>query len=360
MSRRELTVAGRRIGPGHPVYIVAELSANHNRSYNRAVELIEAARDAGADAVKLQTYTPDTMTIDCSNEFFRIGAGSVWEGRTFYELYTEAWTPWDWHPRLKAHAEGIGLQLFSTPFDQTAVTFLDDLDVPVFKVASFEVIDLSLIRAIAATGKPMIISTGMASRDEVAQAVSTARTTGTEDLALLRCTSAYPARPDEADLRTIPDLADRFDVVAGLSDHTMGIAVPVAAVALGACIVEKHFTLSRRDPGPDSSFSLEPVEFARMVEAVRVAEQSLGTVRYGPREGEEPSLASRRSLFVVEDIQPGECFTVDNLRSIRPGYGLPPAELDAILGRRAARKIERGTPMSWDLVAPVEGAADAD
>ena len=359
MSGVEIRIGERRVGADHPVYIVAELSANHNQSYRRAEELIDAAREAGADAVKLQTYTPDTMTIDCSNEYFRIGPGSIWEGRTFYELHSEAWTPWDWHRGLKDHAEKRGLDFFSTPFDPTAVAFLHELDVPVFKIASFEVTDVALIRAIAATGKPMIVSTGMASREEVAQAVSTARAAGATELALLRCTSAYPARPEEADLRTIPDLAERYGVVAGLSDHTLGIAVPVAAVALGASIVEKHFTLSRDEPGPDSAFSLEPAEFTRMVDAVRVAEQALGTIRYGHREGERPSLSSRRSLFVVEDVDRGEQFTPDNLRCIRPGFGLAPAELDGLFGRRAARKIDRGTPMSWDLVAPVDEAEDA-
>lgn len=350
MKQSELTIAGRSIGPGHPVYVIAELSANHNQSFDRAQKLIDIAKQVGADAVKLQTYTPDTMTIDCTNEYFRIGKGTIWEGKTLYELYSEAATPWEWHADLKDHTERLGLDFFSTPFDITAVEFLEGLDVPAYKVASFEVVDLRLIQAIAETGKPMIISTGMASREEIEQAVVMARRAGSTDLALLRCTSAYPSRPDEADLRTIPDLARRFDVVAGLSDHTLGIAVPVAAVSLGAYIVEKHLTLSRSDPGPDSAFSLEPQEFARMTEAVRIAEEALGSIRYGHCEGEVPSLAFRRSLFVVEDVKQDERFTTENVRCIRPGHGLAPAEIEEILGRRASRNIERGTPISWDLV----------
>jgi len=346
----EMRIGSRRIATGEPVLIVAELSANHHQSLETAIEMIEAAHKAGADAVKVQTYTPDTMTIDCAAEHFRIGKGTPWEGRTLYDLYAEAYTPWKWQPELKRAANDRGLIFFSTPFDITAVDFLEDMGVPVYKVGSFELIDLPLIEKIAATGKPMILSTGMASREEIGQAVAAARGAGPLEIALLRCTSAYPARPEEADLRTIPDLCTEFGVVPGLSDHTLGIAVPVVAVALGACIVEKHFTLSRSEPGPDSSFSLEPEEFSDMVEAIRTTEKALGTIRYGSREGEVPSLVFRRSLFVVEDVERGESFTPQNVRSIRPGHGLPPADIVRVLCSRAASDIKRGTPLTWDLV----------
>lgn len=347
MNNGIITVAGREIGPERPVYVVAELSANHNQSFDRAVQLVEAAKHAGADAVKLQTYTPDTMTIDCSNDYFRIGPGSIWEGQSLYELYSEAATPWEWHSDLKARAEALGLDFFSTPFDSTAVEFLEDLGVPAYKVASFEITDLPLIRTIAATGKPIILSSGMASEEEIRQAVTTARNGGASGLALLRCTSAYPAKSSEADLRTIPDFAQRFNVVPGLSDHTLEIAVPVAAVALGACIIEKHLTLCRNGPGPDATFSLEPDEFSKMVAAVRTVQTALGEVRYGPREGELASIVFRRSLFVVEDVAQGEELTRRNVRIIRPGHGLPPAEIDRVVGRRARRDLSRGTPLSW-------------
>lgn len=347
---RAFNIGGRRVGEDAPVYIVAELSANHGGSFERAAELVRLAKEAGADAVKLQTYTPDTLTIDCAEEPFQIGKGTSWEGRSLYDLYSEAHTPWDWQPQLMALASEFGMHLFSTPFDGTAVDFLEEMGVPAYKVASFEIVDLQLIKRIAGTGKPVILSTGMATQEEIDRAVSIAREAGSRDLALLRCTSAYPAKPDEADLLTIPDLAARFDVISGVSDHTLGIAVPVAAVALGACIVEKHLTLSRKDGGPDSSFSLEPTEFRAMVEAVREAEKAIGSVRYGPRPGELPSVVFRRSLFVVEDIVSGEVFTEQNVRCIRPGSGLPPVEIDRVLGRRASDDIKRGTPLSWDLV----------
>ncbi len=353
MSRQALKIGDRPIGPGHPVYVVAEMSANHNRSFDRALALIDAAHHIGADAVKLQTYTADTMTIECDSDHFRIGKGSLWEGKTLYQLYSEAATPWEWHPELKNRAESLGLDFFSTPFDTTAIEFLEHLDVPAYKVASFEITDLPLIRAIAATGKPIILSTGMATEAEIRRAVTTARNSGAGGLALLRCTSAYPAEPSEADLRTIPDIAQRFDVVPGLSDHTLGIAVPVAAAALGACIIEKHLTLSRDDPGPDAAFSLEPDEFSEMVAAVRTAETALGNVRYGPREGELGSIEHRRSLFVVEDVVRGEKLTRRNVRIIRPGHGLPPDEIDRVVGRTASRDLNRGTPLAWsDLDEP--------
>lgn len=346
-----IEINGRRIGPGAPVYIVAEMSANHHRDFDEACRIMHAMKDAGADAVKLQTYTPDTLTINCDNAWFRIGKGSIWEGKRLYDLYGEAYTPWDWQPKLKELANELGMDLFSTPFDRTAVDFLEELHVPAYKIASFELVDLPLIECIASKGKPIIMSTGMGTLAEIAEAVDTARNAGASQIALLKCTSAYPAPPEEMHLRTIPHLAQAFDVPAGLSDHTLGIAAPVAAVALGACIVEKHFTLSRNQPGPDSAFSLEPHEFKAMVEAIRTAERALGKVQCGPNEKEQPSRVFRRSLFVVEDVKAGEGFTSNNVRSIRPGYGLPTRYLDIILGRSAARNIERGTPLSWELVA---------
>lgn len=341
----EIRIGGTIAGPRQPVFVVAELSANHNQDFERALELVHAAKHAGADAVKLQTYTADTITIDCDNEFFRIGPGTSWAGRTLYDLYTEAFTPWDWQPKLKKAAEDLGMELFSTPFDPTAVDFLEEMGVTAYKVASFEIVDLPLIAKMAATGKPIIMSIGMATREEIRQAVTIARASGAGGIALLRCTSAYPALSEEADLRTIPDLAESFAVIPGLSDHTLDIVVPITAVALGACIVEKHLTLSRSDPGPDSSFSLEPKEFKAMVDAIRTTEKALGNVRYGPREGEYPSKVFRRSLFVVEDVTRGEAFTRRNVRSIRPGHGLPPAMLDEVIGRKAARDLARGTPL---------------
>ena len=346
-----LTIAGRPIGPGHPTYIVAEMSANHGHDFERAVALVHAAHAAGADAIKLQTYTADTLTIDSDREPFQIGKGTLWEGRKLHDLYGEAYTPWDWQPKLKELADSLGLDCFSTPFDDTAVDFLEAMDVPAHKVASFEIVDLGLIRRIAETGKPIILSTGMSTLSEIEDAVATIRATGNDQLALLKCTSAYPSPPEAMNLRTIPHLAEAFGVPAGLSDHTLGTSVPVAAVALGACIVEKHFTLSRNDPGPDSAFSLEPEEFGAMVKAVRTAEKALGRVTYGVGSNESASRVFRRSLFVVADVEEGGVFTTDNIRSIRPGNGLAPKHLDEVLGRRATRHLERGTPLAWDHLA---------
>ena len=344
-------VNGRRIGPGCSAYVVAEVSANHHQDFDQAVELIRAAKEAGADAVKLQTYTPDTLTIRSDREYFRIGGGTLWDGRTLYDLYSEAYMPWEWQPRLKAIANELELDLFSTSFDATAVDFLEEMGVPAHKIASFELVDLPLIRKVAQTGKPIIMSTGMATLAEIDEAVQTAHVAGATQIALLKCNSAYPAPPDEMNLRTIPHLAEAFGVPVGLSDHTLGIAVPVVAVALGACIVEKHFTLSRSIPGPDSAFSLEQAEFKAMVEAVRVAERAVGHVQYGVTEREAKSRVFHRSLFVVKDVKAGELFTEENVRSIRPGHGLPPRYLDEAVGRRASQDIEPGTPLSWALVA---------
>lgn len=346
-----IEIAGRKIGLGQPAYVIAELSANHGQDLARAVEIVHAAKAAGADAIKLQTYTPDTITLDCANEHFRIGKGTIWEGRVLHELYAEAFTPWEWQPKLQAIAQELGLACFSSPFDFTAVEFLESMQVPAYKIASFELVDLPLIRRVAATGKPLIMSTGMATLAEIDEAVRAAREAGAQKLALLKCTSGYPADPGEMNLRTIPHLASAFAVPVGLSDHTLGSAVPVAAVALGACIVEKHLTISRAEPGPDSAFSLEPQEFQRMVADVRVAEQALGTVNYQVSAREAASRCFRRSLFVVEDVEAGGEFTEQNVRSIRPGYGLHTRHLDEVLGQRAAQDIARGTPMSFDLLA---------
>ncbi len=354
MKNKCMKVQGKLIGHGHPVFIIAELSANHNQSFDEAVKLIHAAKEAGADAVKLQTYTPDTMTIDCDAEAFKI-KGTIWEGRTLYDLYQEAYTPWEWQPKLMDVATNLGIPLFSTPFDATAVDFLEEMGVPAYKVASFELVDIPLIRRIAATSKPMIISTGMATLPEIEEAVEAARGAGASEIALLKCTSAYPAPPEEANLRTIPNLAETFAVPAGLSDHTLGIAVPVAAVALGACIIEKHFTISRSVPGPDSAFSLEPHEFQAMVEAIRVAEKAVGKVNYQPTDKEMGSRVFRRSLFAVEDIKAGEELTERNVRSIRPGYGLHPRHLDVVLSKRAETDIPRGTPLAWGLLISSAG-----
>ena len=345
-----IVINGRRIGRHEPVYVVAELSANHNQKYDQAVSLIHAAKDVGADAVKLQTYTPDTMTIRSDTEYFQIPKGTVWEGRNLYDLYGEACTPWEWQPKLKEIANGLGLDLFSTPFDCSAVDFLEQMKVPVYKIASFELVDLPLIRYVAQKGKPLIISTGMAVLSEIDEAILTARKASATEIALLKCTSAYPASPEEMNLRTIPNLAETFHVPIGLSDHCMDIAVPVAAVALGACIIEKHLTLSRAMGGPDSAFSLEPHEFKATVTAVRTAEKALGKVNYAVSEREEASQVFRRSLFVVQDINSGEIFTTENVRSIRPGFGLGTRYLEDILGRAASRDIKRGTPLTWDLV----------
>jgi N-acetylneuraminate synthase len=347
---RDLVIRGRVIGPGRPAYIIAEMSANHGQDFDQAVRLVRAAKESGADAVKLQTYTPDTLTIDCDAPWFRIGPGTVWEGKRLYDLYGEASTPWSWQPELKRIAEDLGMDCFSTPFDESAVSFLEQLDVPAYKVASFELVDHPLLERIAATGRPVILSTGMATLGEIEEALATLRRGGAGQPALLKCTSAYPALPDDMHLRTIAHLADTFQLPVGLSDHTLGIAVPVAAVALGACIVEKHLTLARSAGGPDSGFSLEPYEFRAMVDAVRVAEKALGQVHYGTGKREQPSRVFRRSLFAVRDIGEGEIFTDQNVRSIRPGNGLATKYLREILGRPARCLVTRGTPLSWSHV----------
>ena len=356
MRPDKITIDNREIGPGCPVYIVAELSGNHRQRYDEAVELIHAAREAGADAVKLQTYTPDTITIQSDRPEFKIGDGSLWSGRFLYDLYKEAYTPWEWQPKLKNLADDLGIALFSSPFDKSAVDFLETMSVPAYKIASFEIVDIPLVEYIAGKGKPIIISTGLAALSEIEEALRAARTMGNSQIALLKCTSSYPAPPEKMNLRTIPHMAETFRVVTGLSDHTLGTAVPIAAVAMGACIIEKHFTLSRSTSSVDGVFSLEPAEFRSMVEAVRIAEKSLGEISYDIGEDESADRSIRRSLFVVRDIQCGDIFTDESVRSIRPGSGLHPRYLKEIIGRKATRNILRGTPLRWDLISSKQTA----
>ena len=344
----DFAIAGRKIGPGEPPFVIAELSGNHNGVLDRALALVDAAADAGAEAVKLQTYTADTITLDHDGPSFRI-EGGLWAGRTLHELYREASTPWNWHAALFARARERGLICFSSPFDETAVELLERLDAPAFKIASFEAVDLPLIARAARAGRPLIVSTGMTAPEEIAEAVATARAAGSE-VALLHCVSAYPARFADANLKMIPRLAADYGCIAGLSDHTPGTAAAVAAVALGACIIEKHFTLSRADGGPDAAFSLEPDELRRLVEDCRNAFDALGEAAYRRGAEESGNRQFRRSLYVVRDVPAGEIIGEADIRSIRPGHGLPPKVLPEVLGRRAARDLTRGEPLAWDMV----------
>jgi N-acetylneuraminate synthase len=349
MSNPEIKIADRRIGLDHPPFVIAELSANHNGDIQRAFAIMEAAKTAGADAVKLQTYTAETITIDHDGPGFAI-QGGLWDGRTLHDLYSEAHTPWEWHPALFAKAREMGLIVFSSPFDNSAVDLLQGLAAPAYKIASFELIDLPLIRYCAATGKPLLMSTGMADLGDIDAAVKTAREAGAEQIALLHCTSGYPTPPEDADLKTIPHLADAFNLVTGLSDHTMGTGAAVAAVALGASIIEKHFTLSRADGGADSAFSLEPSELRDLCTGVAMAKNALGRVRYEKSASEAGNVQFRRSLYIVKDMKAGDKLTESTLRSIRPGYGLLPKFYDQLLGKRLSQDASRGTPMSWDLI----------
>lgn len=341
---------GRRwVGADQPVYIVAELSANHRQDYDQALRLLECAKQSGADAVKIQTYTPDTITLDSDREWFQI-KGTIWAGKKLHQLYEDAYTPWEWQPKLKQAADRMDLDFFSSAFDFTAVDFLEEMDIPVYKVASFELVDIPLLKRIAHTGKPVILSTGMASLSEIEEAVTTLKIEGCNDIILLKCTSAYPSPYSEMNLTTIPNLAHTFNVPVGLSDHTLGHIAAVAAVALGACLVEKHMTLDRSIPGPDSAFSLEPREFKHMVESIRETEVALGNICYEPGEKQLTSRVFRRSLFVVVDMNPGDFFTENNVRSIRPSHGLHTRYYEHILGRKARKRIERGTPLHWNLI----------
>jgi len=347
-----MRIGNRVVGTGFPALVVAEMSGNHNRSLERALQIVEAAARAGVHALKIQTYTPDTMTLDLDAREFRItDADTPWTGRSLYRLYADAHTPWEWHRPIFDYARRLGLIAFSTPFDDTAVDWLESLDVPCYKVASFENTDLCLIRRVAATGKPLLLSTGMATAEELDESVRTARDAGCRDLILLKCTSAYPAPPASANLLTLPDMRARFQCEVGLSDHTPGVGVAVAGVAVGAVVIEKHFTLSRADGGVDSAFSLEPAEMARLVEETARAWEALGSVSYGPTAAEQPSLRFRRSLYVVRDVKAGELLTRDNVRAIRPGLGLPPKCFDHVIGRRAAVDIARGTPLDWTIIS---------
>lgn len=347
---RSISISGRRIGVGFPPYVICELSGNHNGSLSRALSLIDAAAETGCDAIKLQTYTPDSLTIDCDRPDFKLDGG-LWAGRTLYELYREAHTPFEWHEALFERARDRGVTIFSTPFDEAGADLLDELGVPAFKIASFEAVDLGLIAHVARKRKPMIISTGLAGLGDIEDAVHCARSNGCDELVLLHCISSYPAPADDSNLRTIPHLESAFDAVGGLSDHTHGTAVSVAAVALGASVIEKHFTLSRSDGGPDAAFSLEPEEFRRLCIDCRAAWTALGRVNYDVKPAERSSVVFRRSLYVVEDVAVGEIFTSCNVRSIRPGYGIAPKHLDSVLGKKAKSNIARGTALSWDVIA---------
>ena len=351
-EKKPLTIGSHRLGPGCPPLIIAELSGNHNGSLDRALELVDLAANAGAHAVKLQTYTADTMTIDLSErEFFISDPSSLCEGESLYALYQKAMTPWEWHKPIFDRCRERGVLGFSSPFDATAVDFLEELDVPCYKIASFENIDLPLIRKVSATGKPVIISTGMATIGEIDEAVTAAREAGCEHLVLLKCTSSYPAPPENSNLANIPHMAEMFDCHIGFSDHTLGIGVAVAAAAFGAVVIEKHFTLRRDDGGVDAAFSSEPDELAAMVQETARAAVAFGDVRYGSTEADTRSLQFRRSLYIVEDMKAGDLLTPDNLRAIRPGLGLPPKYIGQLLGRRVARDVARGTAANWDLFA---------
>ncbi|HEX4984480.1 MAG TPA: pseudaminic acid synthase [Burkholderiales bacterium] len=351
MDERTIAISGRKIGLGQPPFVIAEMSGNHNQSLARAIEIVEAAARAGAHGLKIQTYTADTMTLDLDKREFHISdSENLWAGNSLYKLYGEAHTPWEWHEPIFMRARELGMIPFSTPFDDTAVEFLERLNVPCYKIASFENTDVQLIRKVAATGKPMIISTGMATAAELGETVEAARSAGCRGLILLKCTSTYPATPENTNISTIPHMRKLFDCEVGLSDHTMGVGVSVASVALGATVIEKHFTLNRADGGVDSAFSMEPEEMTRLVEETERAWLALGQVSYGPTKAEIKSLQFRRSLYVTRDIRAGEVFTRENVRSIRPGLGLPTKYLDVFLGRKAARDVKPGTPLDWDLL----------
>lgn len=345
----KIAIAGLNIGPDYTPYVIAEMSANHNGNIETAFKIIEAAKQAGADAVKLQTYRPDTITLNCDTEDFRIHGG-LWNGRTLYELYEEAHMPWDWHAPLFAHARKHGITIFSSPFDNTAVDLLEDLNAPAYKIASFEAIDIPLIKYVACTGKPMIISTGMADAEEIQEAIDAARAGGCKELAILHCVSGYPAPAEDYNLRTIPDMIQRFGLVTGLSDHTLDNTTAITSVAVGASIIEKHFTLDRSGGGPDDSFSLEPAELLALCKDSKTAWAALGHVDYGRKSSEQGNAKFRRSLYFVKDLKAGDLLTADVVRSVRPGFGLAPKLLPDLLGKRVAQNVKCGMPCSWDLL----------
>lgn len=344
-----ITIDNRKIGSDFSPYIIAEMSANHNGDISRAFEILEMAKRCGADAIKIQTYTQDTLTIDCDKPEFKV-EGGLWNGRTLYDLYTEAHMPWEWHKPLFEKAKQLGITIFSSPFDFTAVDLLEELGAPAYKIASFEAIDLPLIEYVAKTGKPMIISTGMANEDEIHEAVETAKSAGCKDLIVLHCVSGYPAPASDYNLATIPDMAKRFDVLTGLSDHTIDNTTAIASIALGACLIEKHVTLDRNGGGPDDSFSLEEPDLKQLCDDSKIAWSATGKVNYERKESEKGNLIFRRSLYVVKNIAKGERFTHENIRSIRPGYGLAPKYITAVLGQTAAKDISKGTPLSNELI----------
>lgn len=345
----EVFINNRSIGCAYSPYIIAEISANHNGNIDTAFRLIEAAKQAGADAVKLQTYTPDTITLNAETDDFKI-KGGLWDGRTLYDLYQEAHTPWDWHKPLFAHARQVGITIFSSPFDSTAVDLLEDLNTPAYKIASFEAIDLSLIRYAASTGKPMIISTGMADAEEIQEAIDAARSAGCKELALLHCVSGYPAPAEDYNLHTITDMMQRYGLVTGLSDHTLDNTTAIASVALGASIIEKHFTLDRQGGGPDDSFSLEPKDLNDLCRGTKTAWQALGKVDYGRKSSEQANIKFRRSLYFVNDLQVGDVITPQDIRSVRPGFGLAPKHLDAVIGKKVTRAVRAATPVDWSCI----------
>ncbi|MGD2179776.1 pseudaminic acid synthase [Lusitaniella coriacea] len=348
---QEIQLQSRKISANHSPFIIAEMSGNHNQSLERAIKIVESAAKAGVDAIKIQTYTADTMTLDIDEgEFYIDDPSSLWHGHSLHKLYQQAYTPWEWHEPIFKRCTELGMIGFSTPFDATAVDFLESLDVPCYKIASFENTDLPLIRKVASTGKPTIISTGMATVAELDETVRTVREAGCQDLILLKCTSTYPASPENTNLLTIPHLRDLFDVRVGLSDHTLGIGAAVASVALGATVIEKHFTLSRADGGVDAAFSMEPEEMRQLVVETQRAWQALGTIQYGTTTAEKESLKFRRSLYIAKDMQAGECFTPENLRAVRPGFGLPPKYYSMLLGKPIKYDSKKGTPVTWDAI----------
>lgn len=347
---KEFFIGQKRIAEDAPAFIVAELSANHNQDFNRAVEIIHAAKEAGADAIKLQTYTADTITIDCDDECFQINEGTIWDGTTLYKLYQEAYTPWEWQPKLLEIANSLGMECFSSPFDLTSVDFLEEMKVPAYKIASYEINDIPMIRKIARLHKPMIFATGIAYPEDIERALAVCKEEGNEDVILLKCVSSYPTPYEAVNLRVIPTLANTYDCLAGISDHTMGSIVSAGAIPLGAKMVEKHLTLRRADGGPDSAFSMEPEEFAKMVQEIRILEKALGSSEYVLTDTQKLEHEGSRSLFVVKDIKQGELLTPENIRSIRPGNGLHTMYYEEVLGKRAKHDLKKGTPLAWELI----------